>query len=663
MQIQKKSIMKAILSKLILLIFLSQVIVQAQKKDQTLFQINGNPVKVSEFEYIYNKNNGKEANYSKTSLDEYLTLYIKFKLKVQAARDMHLDTIPSLIKELEGYRQQLTTNYLNDKEVVDKLAREVYERQKKDILIAHILISVNPGANPVDTLKAYNKAMEAYNLLKSNKDFQAAAKKYSEDKNTSNQGGYLGWFTAMLPDGFYGLESKIYSMNNGDFSTPLRTKLGYQIIQVIDSRVARRKMEAAHILIRKGLKSKPDELAKQKIDSIYNAIKGGASFEELARIYSQDLTTNLIGGNIGFFGINQFEASFEDAAFSIPRDGDITKPIETSIGWHIIKRLRKEEELPYERAKRKIQADIQRDSRFKQAQGSLIEKIKIEAGYKEEPKALENLAGIMDSTFFTYKWSAPEKIKNETIASVGKNILSTTELIDYIKANARQRVQFSDDKNIRTALKNLLNEFVSQKCLQYEESRLEDKYPDFKALMREYREGILLFEATKIVVWDRASDDTSGLKLFYEKNKENYKWDERAVIQTINIDTTNEKIATKIYNYIKKKGIAKAIDKFDAKKNFISFQKNVVEKKNQESYTGLQFSKDYMTVLQKSGTTGTFTFKKVDDILPKAYKSIDEARGFIIADYQDYLEGIWINELKNRYKVEIDQEALSTLVK
>jgi len=655
--------MKAILSKLILLIFLSQVIVQAQKKDQTLFQINGNPVKVSEFEYIYNKNNGKEANYSKTSLDEYLTLYIKFKLKVQAARDMHLDTIPSLIKELEGYRQQLTTNYLNDKEVVDKLAREVYERQKKDILIAHILISVNPGANPVDTLKAYNKAMEAYNLLKSNKDFQAAAKKYSEDKNTSNQGGYLGWFTAMLPDGFYGLESKIYSMNNGDFSTPLRTKLGYQIIQVIDSRVARRKMEAAHILIRKGLKSKPDELAKQKIDSIYNAIKGGASFEELARIYSQDLTTNLIGGNIGFFGINQFEASFEDAAFSIPRDGDITKPIETSIGWHIIKRLRKEEELPYERAKRKIQADIQRDSRFKQAQGSLIEKIKMEAGYKEEPKALENLAGIMDSTFFTYKWSAPEKIKNETIASVGKNILSTTELIDYIKANARQRVQFSDDKNIRTALKNLLNEFVSQKCLQYEESRLEDKYPDFKALMREYREGILLFEATKIVVWDRASDDTSGLKLFYEKNKENYKWDERAVIQTINIDTTNEKIATKIYNYIKKKGIAKAIDKFDAKKNFISFQKNVVEKKNQESYTGLQFSKDYMTVLQKSGTTGTFTFKKVDDILPKAYKSIDEARGFIIADYQDYLEGIWINELKNRYKVEIDQEALSTLVK
>lgn len=655
--------MKAILSKLILLIFLSQVIVQAQKKDQTLFQINGNPVKVSEFEYIYNKNNGKEANYSKTSLDEYLTLYIKFKLKVQAARDMHLDTIPSLIKELEGYRQQLTTNYLNDKEVVDKLAREVYERQKKDILIAHILISVNPGANPVDTLKAYNKAMEAYNLLKSNKDFQAAAKKYSEDKNTANQGGYLGWFTAMLPDGFYGLESKIYSMNNGDFSTPLRTKLGYQIIQVIDSRVARRKMEAAHILIRKGLKSKPDELAKQKIDSIYNAIKGGASFEELARIYSQDLTTNLIGGNIGFFGINQFEASFEDAAFSIPRDGDITKPIETSIGWHIIKRLRKEEELPYERAKRKIQADIQRDSRFKQAQGSLIEKIKIEAGYKEEPKALENLAGIMDSTFFTYKWSAPEKIKNETIASVGKNILSTTELIDYIKANARQRVQFSDDKNIRTALKNLLNEFVSQKCLQYEESRLEDKYPDFKALMREYREGILLFEATKIVVWDRASDDTSGLKLFYEKNKENYKWDERAVIQTINIDTTNEKIATKIYNYIKKKGIAKAIDKFDAKKNFISFQKNVVEKKNQESYTGLQFSKDYMTVLQKSGTTGTFTFKKVDDILPKAYKSIDEARGFIIADYQDYLEGIWINELKNRYKVEIDQEALSTLVK
>ncbi|MFN8279630.1 MAG: peptidylprolyl isomerase [Saprospiraceae bacterium] len=646
-----------------LLLSLSTCILWSQKADQTIFSINDNPVKVSEFEYIYNKNNGKEATYTKSSLEEYLNLYIKFKLKVQAAREMKLDTIPSLIKELEGYRQQLTTNYLNDKEVVDKLAREVYERQKKDILISHILISLGQGASPADTLKAFNKAKEAYNALKASKNFEMTAKKYSEDKNTVGNGGYLGWFSAMLPDGFYGLETIIYSLNNGEFSEPVRTKLGYQIIQVMDSRPSRRKMEAAHILIRKGLKSKPDELARMRADSIYKAIIGGASFEELARTYSQDLTTNLTGGNIGYFGINQFEAAFEDAAFSIPKDGDICKPVETSIGWHIIKRIKKEEELPYERAKRKIQADITRDSRFKQAQGSLIEKIKAEAGYKENPTALDALAAKMDSTFFTYKWIAPENLPNDVVATLAKTSLGTKDLIDYIKANPRQRVQLSEDKNIRNTLRSLLSEFVSQKCLQYEENRLEEKYPDFKALMREYREGILLFEATKNVVWDRASEDTSGLKLYYDKNKENYRWDERAVIQTITIDTSNEKLANKIHDYIVKKGITKAIDKFDSKKSFISYQRTVVERKNQDSYIGLQFQKGFSTPMQKNAADNNFVFKHVDDILPKAYKTIDEARGFIIADYQDYLEAIWINELKNKYKVNVDHEVLNNLVR
>ncbi len=656
--------MKASLNILILVAFTFLQLVQAQQKtDRDLFSIHNNPVKVSEFEYIYNKNNGKEATYTRQSLEEYLNLYIKFKLKVQAARDMKLDTIPSLIKELEGYRQQLTTNYLNDKEVVDKLAREVYERQKKDINLAHILIAVPNNASPADTLKAYNRAMEAYNMVKTSKDMKDAAKKYSDDKNSNNNGGILGWFTAMLPDGFYALENKMYSMNTGDISLPIRTKIGYQIIQVIDSRPARRKMEAAHILIRKGIKSKPDEVAHQRADSIYNAIKSGASFEELARIYSQDLTTNLTGGNIGTFGINQYDSNFENAAFALKMDGEISKPVETPIGWHIIKRLKKEEELPYERAKRKIQADITRDVRFKQAQGSLIEKIKTEAGYKEDNAVLDKLASKMDSTYFTFKWNAPELTNNESIAMLGKNSISTSEFMEYLKSNARQRIQGSEDKNYKNSLKSMLNDFVSQKCLQYEENRLEEKYPDFKALMREYREGILLFEATKNVVWDRASDDTSGLKLFYEKNKPNYQWDDRMVILTIHMDSVSDKQANKIYKFITKKGITKAIDKFDPKKNFISFQKTTVEKKNTDSYKGLEFTKGFTTPLEKIKGTGSFSFKRVDDILPKGYKSLDEARGFIIADYQDYLEAIWINELKAKYKVSINEEVLSSLVK
>ncbi|NOT36963.1 MAG: hypothetical protein HOP11_06265 [Saprospiraceae bacterium] len=631
--------------------------------DPTIFSINGKEVKVSEFEYIYNKNNGKEATYTKASLEEYLNLYVKFKLKVQAARDMKLDTIPSLIKELEGYRQQLTTNYLNDKEVVDKLAREVYDRQKKDLKLSHILININSGSTPSDTLAAYNKAMEAYKSLQATKDFQATAKKYSEDKNTAQQGGFLGWFTAMLPDGFYSLENAVYSLQVGEFTKPIRTRIGYQIARIDDSRAARRKVEAAHILIRKGLKGKPDEIARQRADSLFAAIKGGSSFEELARAFSMDNTTNLTGGNIGYFGINQFENTFEDAAFSLTTDGEISRPIETSIGWHIIKRLRREEELPYDRAKRKIQADINRDSRFKQAQNSLIDKIKSEAGYRDDNSAIERLAMKMDSSYFTYKWIAPENIGNENIASLAKNNIATQEFVEYLKSNPRQRVQGAEEKNIKASLKNLLGEFISQKCLQYEENRLEEKYPEFKALMREYREGILLFEATKNVVWDRASDDTAGLKLFYEKNKDNYRWDDRIVIHTISLDTTNTKLANKIFKYAQKKDISKVISKYDPKKQFISFQRNVAEKKNEEAYAGLQFTKGYIAPLTKDPASNTYSFKKVEDFLPKANKSLDEARGFIIADYQEYLEAVWINELKNKYRVEINNETLLNLVK
>ena len=384
----------------------------------------------------------------------------------------------------------------------------------------------------------------------------------------------------MLPDGFYQFENAIYHLKKGQISTPLRTRLGYHILKVNDIRPARRKIEAAHILFRKGVKGKPDILAQTKVDSIYKLIKGGASFEDQARLVSEDKTTAMIGGNVGFFGINQYESNFEDAAFSLAKDGDISAPVETSIGWHIIKRLRKEEELPYERAKKKIQSEITRDSRFKEAQGSLIEKIKIESKYKENSAALDRFAAKMDTNFFTYKWKSPEFSENEELGSLGDIKLKSQDFAEFVKSNTRQRIQGAEDQKVRATIQNMFNDYVAQKCLQYEETRLEDKYPEFKALMREYREGILLFEATKNVVWDRASEDTTGLRMFYEKNKSKYKWDERALIYYVSIDTSDIKLANKIYKFMSKKSVSKGIDKFDKKKDFIAFQKNTTEKKD-----------------------------------------------------------------------------------
>lgn len=650
--------------RLILTIFIAFLTwVTNAQTDPVLFTVAGTPVHLSEFEYIYNKNNQKEADYSRKSLDDYLNLYTKFKLKVQAARDMKVDTIPALIKELEGYRQQLTTSYLNDKEVTDKLAREVYERQRKDLLINHILFSLSPNATGADTVKSYNMAANAIRMINTGMKWSDAAKN-SNDLNSAQKNGRLGWFTSMFPDGFYTLENAAYSLQPGQvYPLPIRTKLGYHVLQLEAERPAYRRMEIAHIFIKKSSRGNPDIIAQAKADSLYKLIKSGQNFEELARVHSDDKASAVQGGSIGYIGINQFEPSFEDAAFAIGSDGDISVPVESAIGWHIIKRLRKDDELPYERAKRKIQVDIQRDERFNVAQASLIEKIKSEAGYKENENTLNDFIANIDTLFYTYKWKIPENLKNDPIFTLSNQAFGLLEFAEFVKSNTRLRMQGGENKDVKTTLKNMLKEYSNQKCLQFEEGKLEEKYPDFKALMREYREGILLFEATKIVVWDRASEDTAGLKMFHQKNKDKYRWEERAMLLTVSVDTTDKKLVDEVYNFARKNPIEKVFSKFDTNKKFISYQRTMVEKKGMEPYKDLSFSKNSVSKLHLNQDNTGYQFNKIEAIHPAGTKTLDEARGYIIADYQDHLEMMWVDELRKKYELKINSDVFNSLVK
>lgn len=635
----------------------------AQNNDPVLFSIGDKPVQLSEFIYIYKKNNGKDTSFSKASLTDYLNLYTKFKLKVQAARDMKVDTIPALIKELEGYRQQLTTSYLNDKEVTDKLATEVYERQKKDVLINHILFSLSPNANGDDTLRAFGMAQNAIRMLGTGMKWSEAAK-MSNDLNSAQINGRLGWFTSMFPDGFCALENAAYSLLPGQvYPIPIRTRLGYHVLQLEAERPAYRRMEVAHVFLKKSGRGNPDPIIKTRIDSLYNLILSGQSFEEIARVASDDKTSAAQGGSIGYIGINQFEPAFEDAAFKLNKDGDISMPVESSIGWHIIKRIRKDDELPYERAKRKIQVDIQRDERFSIAQKALIEKIKLESGYKEDAKVLNQFIALLDTNYFTYKWKAPENLEDKTLFSLGNNDYGLVDFAEFVKTNTRLRMQGGPNKDPNTSVRALLDEYSSQKCLQYEEGKLEDKYPDFKALMREYREGILLFEATKNVVWDKASEDTTGLKAFHQKNKDKYRWDERAMILTVTVDTSDKDLASKIQKFAKKNEIDKVFSNFDPEKKFISYQRTMVEKKNMESYKGLSFSKSDISDLVLNNDLSSYSYRKVEMIYPAGLKTLDEARGYVIADYQDHLEMKWVEELRSKYKVKLNDEVFNQLVK
>ena len=655
--------MQRTLSFVIGLIFLSFLNGFAQEEDPILFTVEDTPVHLSEFEYIYNKNNGKKADYSRASLSEYLDLYKKFKLKVHRAKDLKLDTIPSLQKELEGYRRQLANSYLTDKEVSDRLARELYERMETDINVSHILIALPKNPSPKDIEAAKGKADGMYAILKTGANFEEMAGKHSEDRNSKVKGGEIGFVTAMLPNGFYDLENTIYTLKDGEISAPVRSPLGFHIVRVNERRPARGKIEAAHILIRKGRKGSPDKIAETRIDSIYGMIKNGMSFEKLATTISEDKSSKTKGGNIGVFGINRFEKSFEDAAFALENDGDISEPVETSIGWHIIKLIERRDVGPFERVKRKLQADLVKDERYEIAQGSMIARIKKENSYHEDTNALNRFADGLDDNFLTYKWKIPTNLKKEKLFSLGQQAYHTTDFAKFLRTNSRSRLRMNKNIPVREAVSQLFEEYVRNECIKFEEGNLEEKYPDFKSLMREYEEGILLFEATKLAVWDKASQDTTGLKVFHEANRNKYKWDKRAVIADVTVKGLSEKKAGKIYKALKKKSLSKTLKKYNKKGQYVSFSKKTYERGEDGLVEGMPCTKGFLSPMKYNAAEQTTTFRKIVDILEPAVKEMHEARGYIIADYQDHLEKLWIKELQDDYKVEVNQDVFESMMR
>ena len=315
----------------------------SQKDDPVLFTVDGTPVHRSEFDYIYSKTNGPDADYSKESLDEYLNLYVNFKLKVQKAKEMKLDTIKSLQQELDGYRRQLADSYLIDREVTEKLVQEAFLRSKEDVDVSHILIKLAPNPSPEDNLKALEKARSVKAELESGKSFKELALKYSEDNSVKKNQGHIGWVTAIFPKGFYELETAAYSTEKGQVSEPVRTGAGYHILTVHDRRPARGEVEVAHILIRPE-KSDDGIKARNRIDEAHEKLATGEDFSKVAKEYSDDKVTANKGGYLGFFGINRYEKAFEDAAFGIAADDEFTKPVKTAAGWHVIKRISKKED-------------------------------------------------------------------------------------------------------------------------------------------------------------------------------------------------------------------------------------------------------------------------------------------------------------------------------
>ncbi|MEJ6798381.1 MAG: peptidylprolyl isomerase [Crocinitomicaceae bacterium] len=633
--------------------------------DAIIMEIDGKPVTKSEFLQIYLKNNN-DPKYDKETMDEYMELFRKFKLKVAEAEALGYDTVPRLKKELEGYRKQLATPYLTDSSMNQIMVKESYDRVSEEIRASHILLRLNPDVIPKDTLLAYNRLIKMRKEIMDGKDFEMVAKgkNGSEDPSVKDNGGDLGYFTAfqmVTP-----FEDAAYTTPIGEVSMPIRTKFGYHIIQVVDKRPARGTITAAHIMVTKGDNSGAEEegssaSAKKKIDEIYMRLKNGEDFEGLAKQFSDDPSTNSKGGVLPTFGsgtTTRMVTNFEDAAFSIQEDGGICEPIQTQYGWHIIKRLNLVPLASFDKMKKELENRVSRDDRAKRTQDSFVKKLKQDYSYKAKSvRRVNYFKNVIDSTYFAGEFKADQVKKNKLLYKIDGQKIRQSEFAGFLAKTYRTQPQ----QSVETLVDNQYKEFEKSQILGYEESKLEMKYPAFKSLMQEYHDGILLYEVMSDKVWNEGMKDTTGLKTFFENNREDYMWGARydaMVYECLNMD------------------VAKQVS--DMTKNDTITSKHVIDKINAESQLNLsvktnKFEVDKTPFLTnanlKKGINPVYSFEekyyvvKVENILPAGMKELNETRGAVTSDYQNYLEKEWLMEIEKKHPVIIYTEVLYNLNK
>jgi len=651
--------MKKYLFVLLMNLFILHHLTSAQiGNDPVILNIAGEDIPKSEFERVFKKNNNKETDYSHKAVTDYLRLYINYKLKVREALESGMDTVQSFVDELAGYRKQLAQPYLVDKEVSENLLREAYERMKTDLRASHILIKCDPNALPKDTLVAFNKSLKVRGEILRGLDFNAAAKKYSDDPSAKDNAGDLGYFSSMQM--VYPFESAAYSTNRGEISQPVRTRFGYHLIKVTDSRPAQGEVRVAHIMVKTSAGASADDSVKavQKANEIYEKLKSGEKFEDLARQYSDDPGSAKSGGALPMFGTGRMVPEFERAAFDLKNPGDYTMPVRTSYGLHIIRLLEKKPLGSYEALQSEIKQRVAKDSRSDLSRSSMITKIKSRYGFKEMPKAKAEFMTRIDTTLPEGKWSVEKAAGlNSALFVLGPVTFTQQDFAKYVADHQSKRSQGADAKAIADALHT---EFINESCLAYEESKLDSLYPDFRNLMQEYRDGILLFELTDKKVWSKAVKDTTGLKEFYEKNKFNYMWADRleATIYTC----ANADISSQTRKLMKK------IDDADT----------LMARVNKNSQLNLQvkygkFVKGENEIIDKiewtPGTTkdmakdNQVVFVKVHKMLPSQPKSLEEAKGLVTADYQNTLEKEWISSLQAKYPVKVYDQVVESVSK
>jgi peptidyl-prolyl cis-trans isomerase SurA len=632
-------------------------------QDEVVMELNDTKVTKSEFLQIYLKNNDN-PKFDKASIDEYMELFKKFKLKVAEAEALGYDTVPKLKRELEGYRKQLALPYLIDSTENRAMVTQSYERLKTEVRASHILLRLKPTASVKDTLKAYTRLIELRKRIINGEDFElvAQSKNSSEDPSVATNGGDLGFFTAFQM--LYPFEERAYTTAVGKTSMPFRTKYGYHILKVTDKRQARGTTKCAHLMVSSPLESSVEETAsaEKKIAEIYALLQDSLTDEKWKNYvakYSDDPSSNRKGGELPVFGSGTSQRMvpvFEDAAFSIKEDGAISKPVKTDYGYHIIRRIEWNDLKPFEKMEKELQKRVNKDERSKKTQDVFVSKLKTKYGFVQgELQYKDWFVENLDSSFFIGNWTADSLKVDQVMFSIGTKSYRQMEFSKFLRKSFRN----GRGKDFKTIVDTKYKEWVKQGVLAYEESMLDSKYPEYKALVQEYHDGIILYEIMSDKVWNKAVKDTTGLKSYYDIKKTKYMWPDR-IDATVYICASSD-VSDKVFKMLKKKKnnsrvILEEVNE-DSELNL-----DVKMNKYIQSSTGFLKGKSFV-----KGRNEGYEFENkfyvifVNEMLSEMPKELSEIKGAVISDYQNHLESYWMKELVEKYPITIYDEVLYNL--
>lgn len=733
--------------------------------EPVILKLGGKTFTTSDFFQSFTKNQMATDSARRTDIREYFDLYTNLKLKVIAAEQEGRDTTEAFREELATYRKQLAQSYLNDKVLIDNLASEAYERMKEEINASHLLVGVAEDAPPADTLAAWETAQSLRKRALEGEDFAALARQYSKDPTASANGGNLGYFTVFQY--IYPIETAAYGTPTGGISAPVRSRSGYHLVKVNARRPSRGKVRVAHIQVRASPGAGPEarQAAESRINEVYDRLQKGESFDNLVREFSDDRESRSAGGELPVFGIGRQEESFEEAAFSLNQPGSFSRPVQTSYGWHIIRLLERIPLETYEQAGPMLRQKVLTDTRGELLRQALVQRLRKEYTVTESPDVVLKAFSLGDSSLLLGKWRLPARLDpaldNKPIVRVGRQSYAANDFLESVLRRQQPRAAGSSPAVV---MQRLFRRYVDDKLIEQEEAGLELKHPEFRALMNDIRDGVLLSQVMEQNVWEKALADSVGQQAYYDQNKARYRYPERAVaavfsaIDESTLQQAKEMLAKRPYplrrsvaeqtyaanqsiltarqreslfdllvilikntdylvevtgsadrseadtisasrirnvvNYLTANGIPltrimeKDYGKFrpaargaDARRVtfqlFSNAKEDVVRTLNAKSPSAVVltegvFSKGQnaavdavawqpgTTLIRRDGRVMEVTIERIEAPRPKTFA---EARGAVINDYQAVLEKQWLDRLKQRYPVQVNEEEVRRLVK